>query len=85
METSHSIYYANGTIYKFFLASDWYDTATPAKYCINELNEVWQTIQAGNSLIIKSNNETYQIESTHDFRFWLKTVFKGGFEEFVGK
>lgn len=83
METAHQVYLENGELYKSFTASEWYDTATPAQYCLKELNEIWNAIQAGQRFYIDSTGNRYTITSVNDFRDWLANVF-GAFADSVG-
>ena len=82
-ETEHIVYFENGDLFKSFLNSNWYDTPTPYQFCTAELKEIKNTLKSGHKLRIVSNDETHLISSLDDFRFWIKNIFGGGFEEYV--
>jgi hypothetical protein len=79
-DIEHFIYDQDNKLLIFFEGSEWYDTATPAKYCISRLTELYNMVKAGQKLTIKSNGRKIEIATTTDFYNWLKNDFKGGFE-----
>lgn len=83
MKIEHTIYFENGGVFKTFLNSNWYDTASPYQFCIKELLEIKDAISNGKIIKIDSNSTVYLISNLNDFQTWIKKVFHGGFEEFI--
>ncbi len=65
-----------------------YDTLSPFKFCANNLFRINEGIKKGEKIrIIKNkgtvNSKTFIITNTSEFKSWLKTIFKGGFENYI--
>ncbi len=82
-EIEHNIYYENGELFKCFLHSNWYDTATPYQYCVKELKEIRDSIAGGQKLKFESYGKTHFISTQDEFKNWIENVFYGGYEKFV--
>lgn len=83
-EIEHMVYDETGRFLNCFTNSGWYDTATPAQWCIRAMTELKNILSGGKKLKIISCGKTYEIATQDDFRDWLKFEFKGGFEIMIG-
>lgn len=84
MNIEHKVF-IDGILIKSFTSSDWYDTATPYKFCISELLYLKLRIEKGDRLKIDSLGKIYEIDNLDSYSTWMQTVFGGGFEQFVFK
>lgn len=84
MAIEHKVF-IDGVLIKSFTGSDWYDTATPYKFCLSELLFLKHRIEKGDRLEIDSRGKIYIIDHLDSYKTWLQSVFGGGFEQFVFK
>ena len=82
-KSGHHVYFEDGTPYKYFSHSNWYDTATPYQYCVRELKEIKNIIKSGQKLKIESYGNVHLISTLDEFKNWIENVFYGGFEKYV--
>ena len=67
----HKIYYNDELKYEL-QESYWYDTATPAQYCIGILKNINRMVP---NIIIESYGKNYSIKTTEELKNWVKEVF----------
>ncbi|MFN8441415.1 MAG: hypothetical protein U0175_11620 [Caldilineaceae bacterium] len=67
----------DGTKIHEFLDAAWYDTATPYRGCLRELQRLYD-LTASHSLEIVSYGKSYKIATQADFRHWVAEVFEQG-------
>ncbi|MEM1137754.1 MAG: hypothetical protein AAGI07_18085 [Bacteroidota bacterium] len=80
MDVVHKVYQESELI-KSFSDSCWYDTATPYSWCLGQLQTLKDILLAGHAFTIVSDGMEYHTNTLKDFKWWIKNIFGGGFEE----
>lgn len=71
------LFWIGDQLYLSLASAEWYDTATPWRYCAARLREIDALLAVMTITVrIESGEETHLVESQAAFHTWVETVFE---------